>query len=125
MSHWTNIFKKKAPKVWDLKGETVSAIASLIQDYSKWYAEHGIYLPPEFEQDPSSWTEVLRKMSRAFELLQGENDPEGELYIAKHKWDSFGEIDSEEVKALEAEIIEGSSLFGRYLYFMKDDKKIS
>ena len=44
-------------------------IAPDVIDYVEWYAQNGFYLPKEFNNDPSSWTQILRDIQIAFELL--------------------------------------------------------
>ena len=98
--------------VWNLSGD--------VKDYAEWYADHGIYLPEEFSHDPSQWTEVLRKISRAFELRFDEIKGEGELFEARNRWAEFGEVDAEKLKELEQEVQEGFELFGKYLNVLTD-----
>lgn len=102
---------------------TVSLLAEFLEDYAKWYSAHGIHLPPSFETDPTAWTEALRKMARAFNLLNDEQNKEGELWKAKYEWEEYGEKDVAKIEELEKEIKEGLLLFGQNLYFMTDPKK--
>lgn len=109
-------------KLRDIRGFTVSKIGPLVDAYTEWYAENGLALPPEYATDPSAWTEVLRKMQRAFMLLQTQNTPGSELYEAAHKWDAFNERDADEISLLEQEIKDGLAAFGKYLFWMQDSK---
>lgn len=110
---------KKTPA--NIRDYSVQALYRLVSDYSDWYEEHGVKLPPDFATDPTAWTVCLQKMKRAFCLLHDEQNGSGPLWNAKHKWAQFGEVDSEEIKDLEQEIHEGLSLFGKYLYYMQDE----
>lgn len=120
-------FTKEKPIT--IRDACVHLLAQDVIDYSDWYEEHGIKLPPDFATDPSGWTEALHKMKRAFSLLLDEKNGEGELYDAKHEWwlrsDRVNQLiipDEEKVKKLEREIAEGLALFGKYLFWMTDDK---
>lgn len=114
-------FLKRQPET--MRDKTVKTIFSMIEKYSKWYDEHGLYLPPDYASDPSAWSEALHKMSRAFKLLIQEMNGEGELWEAKNKWKKYGEEDTEKIKELEAEIKEGLSLFGSQLFYLTDTEK--
>ena len=111
------------PEAFTIRDVVARNVAELMKAYHRWYSEDGLYLPPEYEADPSGWTEALRKMSRAFQLVAHIDDEDGELHNALHKWDSVGEKDVEEIRRLEDEIIEGFTLFGKNLYYLKDDKR--
>lgn len=99
---------------------TVRRVFKSLNEYADWACESGLYLPPDYAKDPTGWNEVLRKMQRAFRLLSEELDGEGQLWEAKNKWKQFGEQDKEEVQALEKEIQEGLTLFGKYLFYLTD-----
>jgi len=107
-----------------IRDQCVHLFADEIAGYSDWYEEKGLKLPPDFAQNPSEWTEVLHKMKRAFQLLKEEKDGEGAYWLAKNKWKEFGiiEQDTEEIEEYEEEIQEGLMLFGKYLFWLTDDK---
>lgn len=74
--------------------DVVELLHPYVTGYVDWYAEKGLYLPKEFETDPSSWTNILRKIQRAFDLANTEG--------------------YEETPALKEEMEEGFVLFGKY-----------
>lgn len=115
-----SFFGTKKPKLTLVRDITVAAVAEPLIEYADWACEQGLYLPPGYETDPTGWAEALRKMQRAFRLLQQELDGEGELWKAKHGWKEFGEQDTEKIKDLEKEIQEGLALFGQNLYYLTD-----
>lgn len=45
------------------------AIYPRLNTYIDWYCEQGMYLPPEFYNDPATWTDILREIQEAFRLL--------------------------------------------------------
>lgn len=96
----------------------VKSIAKALKDYSKWYDEEGLYLPPNFARDPSGWSEALHRMSRAFTLLSEEIEEHGELWMAKNS----DPVDNDRLITLEDEIKEGLKLFGENIYYMNDPK---
>ena len=105
-----------------LRDQIVRFVAPLISDYAEWNSEHGMYLPEDFANDPTAWQVTLFKMKRAFDLLEGELDGEGELWEAKNKWAQFGEQDAGALVDLNKEIKEGLELFGKYLNVLTDEK---
>lgn len=109
--------KKEA---FNIKGYVVSRVTPLIDSYVDWYAQRGIFLPPDYATDPTGWTEVLRKIQRAFILADTEDDDDGEIHQAKVKWSTFGQEDPEAIKELYNEIQLGFELFGKYLMHLKD-----
>jgi len=115
------IFKNKGDSL--IRDVAVESLYHMIEDYSTWYADKGLYLPPKYATDPTEWTVVLQKIKRAFKLLYEEMNEEGELWEAKNKWKDYGEKDVEEIKVLEMEIIEGLTLFGEQLFYLIDPKK--
>ena len=94
------MFNKKRKSIREI---TVESLHDIIDQYDKWYSEHGLYLPPDYENDPSEWTEALHKINRAFELLN----------------DRDRAVTSE----TEQEVRSGLFLFGKYLYWMTDIPK--
>lgn len=48
-------------------------IAPDITEYCEWYCENGYHLPDEFKTDPSSWTQIVREIGEAFELIMLED----------------------------------------------------
>jgi len=117
---FNKIFKKKK-EINTIRNVAVESLYHIIEDYSNWYAEHGLYLPPDYATDPSKWTTELQKMKRAFQLLYEEIYEEGELFEAKTKWKEYGQEDIEKIKELEKEIIEGMTLFGSQLLYLTDN----
>lgn len=109
----------KSPYIRDL---TIRAIYEPLTDFVDWSCEQGLYLPPDYEKDPSGWAETLRHMQRAFRMLYEELDGRGELWEAKNKWKDFGEQDTQKVAELEKDIQEGLSLFGKYLFYLIEEK---
>jgi hypothetical protein len=100
----------------------ITALYEAIEDYSEWYDEHGIHLPPTYADNPTAYTEDLHKMSRAFRLLYEEIQGEGELWEAKHGWEKYGEKDVQKIEELEKDIQEGLLLFGQNFFYMTDPK---
>lgn len=123
MRGYFNGLFKKGDKVDTIRDVAVRALYHIVEDYSDWYEEHGLYLPPDYAADPTRWTEDLHRIKRAFKLLYDELDGEGELYAAKTKWSKYGEVDAEEIKHLEKEINEGLEIFGKQLFYLTDPKK--
>lgn len=115
-----NALKKEEPNIRD---RAIDVLHAAIEEYSDWYEEHGLYLPPDYVTDPTSWTEALHKMKRAFTLLNDEANQEGELWEAKNKWKEFGEKDSEKIDELNREIKEGLTIFGSQLLYLTDRPK--
>jgi hypothetical protein len=113
---------KKESKDKIIRDEAVRVLYPLIKEYSKWYDEHGIYLPPEYKNDPTAWTEALHKMEKSFRMLYENLNEEGELWSAENRWKEFGEKDAEAVKEIEKEIAKGLTLFGSQLVYMVDPK---
>lgn len=99
-------FKKKdrfaIGKADTIRDTAVKHLAEIIEDYSLWYEEHGIHLPPEYAHDPTGWTNDLQKVREAFLLLEDE--------------------DEEAIKAKEKEIVEGLTIFGKQLFYLTDPK---
>lgn len=106
-----------------IRDTAVEALYYAITDYSDWYDEQGLYLPPDYASNPSEWCEVLHQMKRAFRLLFEELHGEGELWAAKSGNGEYTGQDTERVEKLEKEIQEGLALFGKYLYFLTDEIK--
>lgn len=98
----------------DIRRKTIETLAPIIDTYVDFYAEHGITLPVEFEQDPTTWTNHLRTIQRAFNLEEDALADRGEIYDAwKRNRDDL-------VTKLEAERQEGFELFGKYLQVLVD-----
>lgn len=74
--------------------DAVNYLHSMISEYVDWYCEKGLYLPEEFRMDPATWTDILRKIQRAFDLA--------------HTREYIGDV------GLKAEMKEGFELFGKY-----------
>lgn len=110
--------KGKAPSL--IRDVAVKSLYQLVSDYSDWYEEGGLLLPPAYEADPSEWTEALHKMKNAFRLLYGELHGEGELWQAKNSPDRFGEQGIEKIEGFNSEIREGLTLFGANLFYLTD-----
>ena len=118
MSILNKIFKKSKPNIKDL---AIKSLYSAIKDYSVWYANHGLYLPPDYATDPGKWTMDLQGIERAFRLLKEESEGRGELYEAKNKWKQFGETDTEKINDLEKEIKKSLKVFGEELLYLTDE----
>lgn len=103
-----------------IKSTAVKYLHQMVEDYSEWYDDHGLYLPPDYASDPTGWTEALHVVKRAFKLLNDEMNGEGELWEAKHAWEQFGEKDSEKIIELEKEIKAGLTIFGAQLLYLSD-----
>jgi phosphatidylserine/phosphatidylglycerophosphate/cardiolipin synthase-like enzyme len=117
---FNKIFKKNKLSIRDI---AIENLCLAIEDYSDWYEEHGLHLPPDYATDPGEWNEVLHKMKRAFRLLYDEIHEEGDLWEAKNKWKDYGQKDTEEIERLYKEIAEGFTLFGSQLLYLTDYKK--
>ncbi len=46
------------------------SIADDVIFYTNWYAENGISLPLEYQKDPAAWTQKLRDVQAAFEIVK-------------------------------------------------------
>lgn len=116
-----NLFKKEKNKnssrdIADIRRKTIETLYPIIDVYADWYAEHGITLPEEFAQDPTTWTNILRKIQRAFDLSANGNLPGGEIdKVRKVNRDDLVRIKEEEVQ-------EGFELFGKYLQVLIDPR---
>lgn len=115
-----SFFSSKAKKNKTIRDVAVTAVHDMVEKYSEWYDEQGLYLPPDYAADPTSWTEALHKVKRAFCLLHSEMNGEGELWRAKNDWSKFNEQDTEAIKDLEKEIKEGLTIFGSQLLYFTD-----
>ena len=119
--YFSRIFERKSEdKI--IRDEAVKVLYPLIKAYSEWYNEHGIYLPPDYKNDPSAWTEALHKMERAFRILHENLNEEGELWSAENRWKEFGERDADAVREIERDIAKGLALFGANLVYMIDPR---
>jgi len=96
-----NLFRKETRTVRDV---AISSLCEVIKDYSEWYDEKGLYLPPNFATDPAGWCEALHKMKEAFMLLRNAED-------------------MDDIEGYEKDIVEGLTLFGENLMYMNDPKK--
>lgn len=103
-----------------IRDVAVSSLTDIINNYTDWYVENGLYLPPDYATDPSSWNEVLRKIQRAFNLLNDEAHQKGELFEAKEEWKKYGEQDTAKIDDLNKEIKQGLEFFGKYLFDLID-----
>lgn len=102
--------------VKNIRKYSIKVLLPIVDYYADWYAERGITLPAGFEQDPTGWTEVLRKIQRAFVLVSDEESLGGEICKA------LGSGRLNDVEKLEKEIQEGFELFGKYLNLLVDNK---
>lgn len=61
----------REPNSW--KGKTHEEIlqhmAPSVIAYANWYCENGLYLPEQYEDDPATWTQVLRYIQATFEII--------------------------------------------------------
>lgn len=101
-------------KVKTIRELTIKRIYPMLDKYIDWACDCGLYLPPDYALDPTSWAEALRKMQRAFRILSMEYEGEGELWKAKV------DKNEEKIARLEADIQEGLTLYGKYLFFLTD-----
>jgi hypothetical protein len=108
------------PKPETIRDRTVNSVYYMLKDYSDWYQEAGIVLPPDYETDPSAWNEELHKMVRAFKLVHDNMHGRGELYDALHNWEFLDKIDTVKLNALNKEIQEGFEAFGKQLQHLTD-----
>lgn len=105
-----NLFKKPQKTIRDI---TVESLYKAIVEYDKWYSNCGLYLPPDYASDPSGWTEELHKIARAFKLMDDKNHETGEIW---------NEPDLKKREELENEVRSGFFLFGKYLFWLTDQK---
>lgn len=108
------IFGKKQT----IRDAAIAYLAPLVDEYADWNAEKGLYLPPDFEKDPSGWAQALREMQYALNTLRAEQKGEGDLYDAKSRW--RGEGDKEQIEDINNRVINGLALFGKYLFYLTD-----
>lgn len=80
--------------IWDLDKTLTAFIPDKVEAYTIWQCEHGKHLPDKFKADPAAWTEILRKIERAWVIIR-------DVYF-------------EEDEGLIKEVEEGMALFGRY-----------
>lgn len=113
-----NFGKKKvdAFDVADIRRATIKMLRPVLNEYVDWYAEHGITLPEEFAQDPTTWTNHLRTIQRAFNLAGDELEGEGEIFNA------FKNKQNKLVASLNKEKQDGFKLFGKYLCELVDPR---
>lgn len=73
--------------------------------------QHGMYLPLKYKRDPAAWSEVLRKIQRAF-------------YLSYTKFDKDSAYEStferEKLDTLDKAVQEGFELFGEHLQDLFD-----
>ncbi len=62
----------REPELWTGKKQIdfLLFIADDVIEYCDWYADNGIYLPGQYISDPGQWTQILRNIQAAFELLK-------------------------------------------------------
>lgn len=108
--------KSKARDISDIRRATITTLCPIIDTYVDWYAEHGITLPEEFAQDPTSWTNILRKIQRAFVLAEDDLNDVGEMqkYLKVNRDDIVAKLLDEQQ--------EGFELFGKYLDVLIDPR---
>lgn len=108
--------KTSAFDVADIRRMTIKTLRPVINEYADWYAEHGITLPEEFAQDPTTWTNHLRTIQRAFNLAGDELEGKGEIFTAfKNNRDDL-------VATFNKEKQDGFELFGKYLSELVDPR---
>jgi hypothetical protein len=78
-----------------------------LKKFVKYYEEHGMYLPDEFETDPASWLAILKKIEFAFDSEWSSRHEVQNRYI-KGKTE-------EEIKEHNLKVEEGFTLFGKYM----------
>lgn len=49
--------------------EVIREIAPFIIVYVDWYSENGYFLPEEYAKDPAGWSQILRDIQAAMNLL--------------------------------------------------------
>ena len=91
------LFKRRPVTI---REHCVESMRDIVKDYSDWYEERGLYLPPDFATRPDEWNEELHKMVYAFNEVDNK-------------------FEDEDVKKIK----EGFESFGKYLYFLNDPKK--
>lgn len=92
--------KKEKKSVRDYFASTL--MTEVVAEYSEWYDQNGLYLPPDYATRPSDWNEDLHKIVKALDLLDDETEG-NEL-----------SVNSKDA------IIEGLSILGKQLYYMTD-----
>ena len=106
-----NPFRKTSKIIKDV---AVESLCKAVIEYDAWYADHGLYLPPDYIIDPTGWTEALHKMARAFKLADDQKNQTGEIW---------NEPDMTKRAELEEEMKGGFFLFGKYLFWLTDQIK--
>lgn len=114
-----NLFNKEKSKtreIVDIKKKAIETLCPIIDDYVDWYCEEGITLPEEFAQDPTTWTNILRKIQRAFILAEDNLNSVGEIqqYLKVNRDDIVAKLLDEQQ--------EGFELFGKYLNVLIDPR---
>ncbi len=97
--------KNKNQSVRDYFASTL--MTEKVADYSEWYDQNGLYLPPDYATRPTDWLEDMHKIVRALEKL----DEYGE--------DAEYALTEDEQK----EIVEGLTILGKQLFYMTDTIK--
>lgn len=115
-------------QVWGLNSAITTYVYPRLKEFYRWQSEHGRSVPIDFEKDPASWLEVLRKMVRAFELMMIDD-----YELGAEKWEEtfgvpkmvdFGTKEEYErawqgylsgQEKINKEIQEGIELFGKYM----------
>jgi hypothetical protein len=118
----TRKFNRNDDEPKTIRDVAVEALAPIIEDYSHWYDEHGLYLPPDFATRPTDWCEELHAIKRALNLLKDEKNGEGELWEAKNAWKEYGEHDAEKVEELNKFIDAAFTSIGKQLLYLTDPK---
>ncbi len=95
--------------VFNIRDYTIRTLHPIIDEYVDWYAEHGVSLPEAFALDPAGWTEVLRKIQKAFFLAATEHDEDSPIAFSKKHGHE------EALVEYRREIQAAFSLFGKHL----------
>lgn len=108
------VCKHSPEEAFDIPAYAAKLLYPVVDEYIEWYADHGISLPEAYALDPSGWTEVLRKIQRAFYLKSTENDHGSEIMEAKRT------LHDDRLESLREEMQSGFYLFGKHFLELFD-----
>lgn len=110
--------KPKRAGVWNIRDFVIKKIGPVVDEYAEWYADHGVSLPEAYQFDPTGWTEILRRIQRAFYLAAIEKESVGEFAEAQLIQDEARR--KEVIDGYRQEISDGFRMFGKHLNDLYD-----
>ena len=112
------MFFKKDKEVKSIAQVFLEEVGPAIIEYSEWYDQNGLHLPPDYGNDPSAWSEALHKIVRAIEILN-EKDSEFVLKDGTVINDYSMVYTHEDTEAIR----EGMAIFAKQILYLTDTVK--